>query len=91
MRFLIILVVMSGCASEPTVVYQDRLIEVPVPVIQKVPEKLTRDCVPDTDIPKTGKLPIGDVLKRLDAVEFALDLCRNDKEEIRKAQATKSE
>jgi hypothetical protein len=65
------------------VVYRDRPVEVPVPVVQKVPGRLTADCEPRTAVPFSGALLVGDVLDRLAAVEDALAICRNQVAEIR--------
>jgi hypothetical protein len=62
------------------------LIEVPAPVLVALDSELTRDCEPRTGVPASGKLPIGDVLERLAAVEDALALCRNQLTLIRTAQ-----
>lgn len=66
--------------------YQDRPVPVPVPVVQKVDERLTRDCEPKTDVPYAGALTVGDVLARLAATEDALAICRNQVAEIRGAK-----
>lgn len=67
-------------------VYKDRVVEVPTPVVQPVDPRLLGDCAPVISLPGTGALTINDLLERLGAVEFALDLCRNDKAELRKSQ-----
>lgn len=81
-----VLVTLSACASGPDVVFQDRIVEKPVPVVQPIDARLTADCVPATSVPADGALTLRAVLERLEAVEFALDLCRNDKAELRKTQ-----
>lgn len=73
-----------ACASvPPEPVYRDRPVQVPVPVVQKLDERLTRDCVPRTSVPFAGALLVGDLVERLAAVEDALAICRNDKAELR--------
>lgn len=67
-------------------VYRDRPVEVPKPVVRPVPDRLTRDCVPATAVPFDGALTVKDVLDRLAAVEDALALCRNQVAEIRGAK-----
>ena len=67
---------LTACASGPRVVYQDRLIEVPVPVRAPLDAALTADCPPATDIAPAGPLPVADALRRLAAVEDALLECR---------------
>jgi hypothetical protein len=57
------------------VVYRDRPIEVPVPVLRPLPESLTRDCAPRTQIPYAGAVTVEDALERLAATEDALALC----------------
>lgn len=56
-------------------VYRDRPVEIPVPTLKPLPESLTRDCMPRTQVPYSGALTVGDALERLAAVEDALALC----------------
>lgn len=71
-----------ACASE-RIVYRDRTVEVPVPVIQPVPAELLKPCAPRTDVPYAGSLTIAQVLDRHAAVEDALAMCWNQIELIR--------
>lgn len=64
----------------------DRTIEVPVPVVQPIPDRLTRDCEPRTDVTYDGPLTVALVLERLAAVEDALAVCRNQVGELRGAR-----
>lgn len=77
---------LQGCESAPRVVYRDRIVNNPVPVVQQVDPRLTADCEPKTDIPQTGKLTTKDAMERLAAVEDALAICRNDKARLRESQ-----
>jgi hypothetical protein len=61
-----------------------------VPVVQPIDPRLTADCVPSTSVPADGPLTLRQALERLDAVEFALDLCRNDKAELRRSQVSRA-
>ena len=83
---MFVVLLLTACASGERVVFKDRIIEKPVPVPLPIDPRLTADCTPVTDVPIEGALTIRDALERLEAVEFALDLCRHDKAEIRKAQ-----
>lgn len=88
MRMVVLLsALLSGCAAHGKVVYRDRTIEVPVPVIQPVPAELLRGCQPRTSVPARGVLTVGDVFERLDAVEVALAMCANQIEIIRARQS----
>lgn len=82
---LCVLELLLGCAPVPSIVYKDRLIEVPVPGKVEIDQRLLADCDPVTSVPMSGSLPLEDVIERLSAVELALDLCRNDKAELRKS------
>lgn len=77
------LLTLSACAHEPETVFRDQLVEVPVPVVQRLPERLTRDCEPRTGVPFAGALTVADVLERLAAVEDALAVCRAQAGELR--------
>lgn len=55
-------------------------------MVQPIDPRLTQDCRPSNDLPSTGPLTVADLLDRLQAAEFALLLCNNDKAEIRKSQ-----
>lgn len=81
---LCVLGLLLGCESGQTVVKVDRIIEKPVPVVQPIDARLTQDCAPATSVPQQGPLTVRDLSVRLEAVEFALDLCRHDKAELRK-------
>lgn len=83
---LLVLGTLSACASGPPVVWRDRIVPKPVPVVQPIDPRLTEDCPPSTSVPAQGPLTVRQALERLEAVEFALDLCRNDKAELRKSQ-----
>lgn len=80
-----VLPLLQACETVPEVVYRDRPVEVPVPVVQKFPDRLTRDCPPDFQIPISGPLTVDDAQKRLASVEFALATCRMQLWEIREA------
>lgn len=60
--------------------------EVPVPVVQKLPADLVKDCQPRTSVPEHGALTVDDTLERLAAVEDALAFCRNQLGVIRARQ-----
>ncbi len=74
------LVLLTACASEPQV--KTVTVEVPTPVIQKVPSALTKDCQPRYLYPETD-ITVQAVLDRLEAVEIALAICRNQLELIK--------
>lgn len=80
---LLALVMLTGCANEPTVVYKDRLVEVPLPVRTPLDSRLVADCEPRYDPPQTGPLPVDSALQRLAAVEDALEMCRQQLEALR--------
>jgi hypothetical protein len=61
-------------------------VEVPVAVVQKLPPELTRDCEPRFTYP-AGSMLVAAIVDRLEAVEAALAICRNEKALIREAQA----
>jgi hypothetical protein len=77
------LVTLQACASEPRVLYKDRVVEVPLPVRTPLDPRLTVDCEPRNDPPMTGALPVSAVLDRLAAVEDALEVCRLQLEALR--------
>ena len=81
-----VLGLLQACMSGPDVIYKERVVKVPTPVIQPVDPRLTADCVPSFDVPATGPITVRDLVNRLEAVEFALEVCRNDKAELRKSQ-----
>src|SRR5690606_30746304 len=54
-----------GCATEPPVVYKDRVVEVPLPVRTPIDPRLTVDCEPRYDPPMSGPLPVDAALERL--------------------------
>lgn len=79
---------LSGCAAGPPavqIVYRDKIIEKPVPIVTPVDARLLQPCIASYTIPEAGVLPLDYALARLEAVEYALDLCNNDKAELRKA------
>lgn len=78
---------LQACETVPEVVYRDRPVEVPVPVVQKLPDRLTRDCPPDFQIPMSGALTVDDSNKRLASLEDALVTCRMQLWEIRNLPA----
>lgn len=86
MRFLTMFATtfLAGCASQPTILYKDRIVEVPLPVRAPIDPRLVTDCEPRYDLPPSGSLLVGDALKRLAAVEEALTLCRSRLEQLRK-------
>jgi hypothetical protein len=57
-------------------------VEIPVPVLREFPAEITADCVPRYLYP-VGEMTVGAVLDRLEAVEIALAVCRNQLEVIR--------
>jgi hypothetical protein len=74
----------AGCSTTPTVVYKDRIVEVPgPPVPANINPELIKDCPPSTEVPASGPLPLSAVLDRLSAVENALALCRFHAEQLR--------
>lgn len=81
MRSLVALVVIAcvGCATAPAPVVKTVTVEVPVPVVQKVPEALTADCPP----PALDGTTVGGALDRLAGVEAALAACRSELAKIR--------
>lgn len=78
------LVTLQACASEPRVLYKDRVVEVPLPVRTPIDPRLVADCEPRSDPPQTGPLPVRAALDRLAAVEDALEVCRLQLEALRK-------
>lgn len=83
---LLALATLTGCASEPPVVYRDRLVEVPLPVRAKIDPQLVADCEPRYDPPQAGPLPVDSALQRLAAVEDALEMCRQQLEALRQVK-----
>jgi hypothetical protein len=57
---------------------------VPVPVLTKLPDNLTQDCVPAYTYPAV--ITIGDIIDRVVALETANAACRDQLARIRKAQ-----
>lgn len=76
---------LTGCASAP-VATTTEYVEIPVKVVEKLDPKLIADCDPKQIYPAT-KLKFKDMKKRLDAVEDALAICRNQLELLRAAQS----
>lgn len=72
----------SGCTR---VVYRDRAVSVPVPVVQALPAELLVDCRPDYQIPD-AELTVRQVVERLHSVEAALAMCRGRLAAIRAGQ-----
>jgi hypothetical protein len=60
-------------------------VEIPVPVLKPLPAELTRDCEPRYLYPQ-GDLTVEAALDRLEALEIANAICRNQLELIRAAQ-----
>lgn len=60
-------------------------VEVPVPVLVRFPPELTRDCDPRYRYP-ADDLTVEAAIDRLEAVEIALAICRNQLELIRAAE-----
>lgn len=75
---------LAGCASSPPAV-ETRTVEVPVPVVKPLPAELTRDCAPRYLYP-AGDLTVRAIVDRLEAVEIAIAICRNQLELIRAEQ-----
>lgn len=71
----------GACKTVPEVVYVDRPIEVPVAVVQKLPDGLTSDCPPDYALPEL--VTVGAALERLAAVEESLVCARLKLSELR--------
>lgn len=85
---LSVLLMLTACAGgPPPVVYRDRTVEIPTPVVEKLPESLTADCQPDYELPAGGALPVSALLSRLSSVEDALATCRYRLAQIRQSQA----
>jgi hypothetical protein len=55
-------------------------------VVRPLPAELVRDCEPRVWYP-AGSMTVGAIVDRLEAVELALAICRNEKALIRAAQA----
>lgn len=60
-------------------------VEIPVPVVKPLPVELTQDCVPRYNY-LADDLTVSALIDRLEAVEIALGMCRNQLELIRAAQ-----
>lgn len=67
-------------------VYQDRLVRIPVPAPIDLDPRLTADCAPAISLPLLGPLTVADLLGRLAGVEAALATCRTRMAEIRQVQ-----
>lgn len=76
---------LAGCATEPRTVTRTVTVEVPVPVVKPLPSELTRDCQPRVNYPDTS-MTVEAIVDRLQAVEDALAICRNEKALIRALQ-----
>lgn len=85
------LLLLTACASEPTVVYRDRLVDRPVPVQGKIDPRLTADCAPTYELGLAEKVTVDAALRRLESVEDALYLCRLQLEKLRQAGAAPQE
>lgn len=75
---------LAGCASSPPVT-ETRTVEVPVPVVKPLPAELIRDCAPRYLYP-ADDLTVRAIVDRLEAVEIAIAICRNQLELIRAEQ-----
>lgn len=75
---------LAGCASSPQIIEKVRTVEVPTPVLQKLPADLTRDCAPAYSYPPT--ITVDAIIDRLVALETANAACRDQLARIRKAQ-----
>lgn len=62
-----------------------RTVEVPVPVVQRLPESLTADCAPVYIYPAV--ITVSDIIDRLIALETANAACRDQLARIRRTQA----
>jgi hypothetical protein len=60
-------------------------VKVPYPVVEKLSDELTRDCEPRYRYPSSA-MTVEAVKDRLEAVEDALAICRNEKALIRAGQ-----
>jgi hypothetical protein len=67
------------------VVEKTSAVEIPTPVVTHLPAVMTKDCAPQYRYP-ADDVTIAAVLDRLEAVEIALAICRNQLEVIRAAQ-----
>lgn len=85
----LVLLSLAGCTSVPNVVEKTRDVMVQVPVIVPLDARLTRDCVAQYQYKDPTKLPIGELIYRLNDVEDALAICNSDKALIREAQHKK--
>lgn len=79
-----VLVLLSRCASAPTVVYKDRVVTVPQPILVQPDPRLTADCPPQVSLPASPK--VRNMRDRLGAVETALADCRNRMKELRETK-----
>ena len=86
-----VLLWLTACASEPTVVYRDRLVDRPVPVQGKIDPRLTADCSPAYEIGLSEPITVDVLLRRLESVEEALWMCRLQLEKLRQAGAATGE
>lgn len=74
-----------GCADSPKVAIKTVVQEIPVPTVKPLPPELVKDCEPKYLYP-VGDITIEGLLDRLEAVEIALAICRNQMELVRAAQ-----
>lgn len=79
-----VMLLLSACT--PQTVYKDRIVQVPVPVQTPLRSELTTDCPPSYNYPAKGPLTVLMLMTRLDSVELALELCRDQMDDIRALQ-----
>lgn len=60
-------------------------VEVPIPVVKPLPAEILRDCDPRYRY-ASDDMTVEAVIDRLEAVEVALAICRNQMELVRAAQ-----
>lgn len=81
---LCVLGLLTACANE-RVVTKTEYVEVPVPVVEKIEESLTKDCEPKYRYP-VESMKVRHLKDRAEAAEDALAICRNQLELIRSGQ-----
>lgn len=81
MRLLTVLF-LAGCTR---IVYVDKPVEIPVPIVKPLPAVLVADCPPDYRIPD-HELTVRQAVARLHSVEAALAACRARMAQIRAGQ-----
>ena len=80
------LALLTACASAPSVVYKDRVVEVPAPVLTPIDPRLIADTPPRSGVPAEGPMSVGAALERLSAVEDSLHQCRVQLKALRDSQ-----